>query len=144
MKRLSALLALFAFVWCSAPANAQYYDGHGNLKSNDYPTQGAVLTSSSPTSCHSAVSVGGTTAIGLGTFLWISYHGPTLSVYPTLYDEGASPTCAQTDRIWGDGSAEIPGNGQNVLQPWPLQHGLAYQLTGSLPSGGYILIAGIW
>lgn len=91
----------------------------------------AILTSSSATACTSI----STTAKELVS---ITNTGAAMAVFPQFYDEGAAPTCADADLIWGDGTTLALGAGQTIFFPTALTNGLAYKLSGAL-SANFVL-----
>lgn len=93
------------------------------------------LNSSSATACTSI----STTATQLVTII---NAGAATTVFPIIYDEGGSPTCAASDTIYGDGATIVLGAGQILTFKLHLSNGLAYKLSGSLTGSVPILING--
>lgn len=102
-----------------APGTTAWIVSNGRAKS--------VLTSASATGCTSLQ----TTA---GYLVSIVNSGPATSVFLTLYDEAATPSCVAADLIYGDGTSITIGAGQVITFPVPLTNGLAYKLSGALTS----------
>jgi hypothetical protein len=105
------------------------------LEMTDGGTQAFVLTSASATACTSL-------GTGAGRFLKLFNTGPVTTVFVTFYNEGASPTCAASDRIYGDGtSIVVPAGGTAPLTyNMPVTLGLAYKLSAALSSTQNVIV----
>lgn len=85
------------------------------------------LTSTSPTACTSLA----TTAGGRLNQVWEA--ASTEAVTLTLYDEGATPTCAAADVIATIASLAVATADTGILKfNYPLTNGLAYKLSAAL------------
>lgn len=85
----------------------------------------SILTSASATACTS-LSTSSSPAIVLDNV------GPATSIFPEIYDEGASPTCSAADLIFGDGSTITLGPAQIITLYQGVRKGVAVKLSGAL------------
>lgn len=87
----------------------------------------SILTSASATACTSVTTSGAPSIV-------LDNTGAQMTVFLQLYDEGATPTCAASDLIYGDGTSIVLGPGQVVVLYQGVKNGLAYKLSGALTS----------
>lgn len=122
-----ALFVLVGYPVSSAVNQHVFIDGSNSLSVQIVPFNYYKLTSVSPTACTSVFT-------GTSNGLAFTNTGPNMVVFFQFYDEGAAPTCAAADVIYGDNTTTNLSQGQIVKLPIPTKLGLAYKLSGALSS----------
>ena len=85
----------------------------------------SILGSASATACTSLSTIASPAVV-------LDNVGPATTVFPEFYDEGASPTCATADLIFGDGATITLGPAAIITLYQGVRKGLAYKLSGAL------------
>lgn len=126
-KIVAALLAAFAFSAFVSPIAASAEVVSGTVNALVGGTAKSFITSTSAQTCTS-LEVNATGYGRLVALFDASGSGQTATI--TLYDEGASPTCAAADAIY---AAQVL-TAQVITLGIPLTAGLAYKLSGAAVS----------